>query len=163
MCASPPGAAAATLAVFPSRIDARAHVKGGCLRRFCRRRNFVRQCSRVNLAVTTQNRAPGRFEGRKLWRFAREEGRPFRYRQRMVFRSIAPYCGAKTLTQNLNCKTGHPFGFASSVDIVRLSNGDCATVERGMAATQAATQAHSIVVSPSRQPKGCSRRERRCF
>jgi len=46
----PNGAAAAILAVSAPRIDARAHLTGGYLRRFCRRRNFVRQCSRVILA-----------------------------------------------------------------------------------------------------------------
>jgi hypothetical protein len=50
MCASPQGAPAAILAVSPSRIDARANLKGGCLRRFCRRRNFERHCSRVIVA-----------------------------------------------------------------------------------------------------------------
>ena len=46
----PNGAAATILAVSLPRIDARAHLKGGYLRRFCRRRNFVRHHSRVNLA-----------------------------------------------------------------------------------------------------------------
>jgi len=50
MCASPRGAAAAILAVSPPRTDARAYSKGHYLRQFCRRRNFVRQCSRVILA-----------------------------------------------------------------------------------------------------------------
>ena len=45
----PNGAAAAILAVSAPRIDARARLTGGYLRRFCRRRNFVRQCSRVIL------------------------------------------------------------------------------------------------------------------
>ena len=31
----------------PPRIDANAYKKGGCLRQFCRRRHFVRHCSRV--------------------------------------------------------------------------------------------------------------------
>jgi hypothetical protein len=44
------GAAAAIHAISAQRIDARARSKGGYLRRFCRRRNFVRQCSRVILA-----------------------------------------------------------------------------------------------------------------
>jgi len=46
----PNGAAATMLAVSAPHIDARAHLTGGFLRRFCRRRNFVRQCSRVILA-----------------------------------------------------------------------------------------------------------------
>ena len=46
----PNGAAAAILAVSAPRIDARAHLTGDYLRRFCRRRNFIRQCSRVILA-----------------------------------------------------------------------------------------------------------------
>jgi len=46
----PNGAAAAILAVPTPRVDARAHLTGGYLRRICRRRNFVRQCSRVILA-----------------------------------------------------------------------------------------------------------------
>jgi len=50
MCASPRGAATAILAVSPPWIDARAHLTGGYLRRFCRWRNFVRQCSRVIVA-----------------------------------------------------------------------------------------------------------------
>jgi len=50
MCASPRGAAATILAVSLPRIDARAHLEGGYLRRFERRRNFVRHCSRVILA-----------------------------------------------------------------------------------------------------------------
>jgi hypothetical protein len=41
------GAAAAILAVPFPRVDTNAYMKGGCLRRFCRRRNFVRHCSRV--------------------------------------------------------------------------------------------------------------------
>ena len=50
MCASPRGAPAAIVAISPPRIDARACLKGVCLGRFCRRRNFVRQCSRVIVA-----------------------------------------------------------------------------------------------------------------
>jgi len=46
----PNGAAAAILAVSAPLIDARAFSTGGYLRRFCRWRNFVRQCSRVILA-----------------------------------------------------------------------------------------------------------------
>ena len=46
----PNGAAAAILAVSTPQIVARAHLMGGYLRRFCHRRNFVRQCSRANLA-----------------------------------------------------------------------------------------------------------------
>jgi len=46
----PNGAAAAIPEVSRPRIDARAHLMGGYLRRFYRRRNFVRQCSRVNVA-----------------------------------------------------------------------------------------------------------------
>jgi len=46
----PNGAAAAILAFSPPRIDARTHLKGGYLRRFCRRCNFVRHCWRVILA-----------------------------------------------------------------------------------------------------------------
>jgi len=46
----PNGAATAILAVSLPRIDARAHLTGVYLRRFRRRRNFVRQCSRVILA-----------------------------------------------------------------------------------------------------------------
>jgi len=75
MCASPRGAPAAILAVPPRHIDAHANLRGGCLQRFCRRRNyFVRHCSRVNIfrRFPTQNRAPGLFEGRKFWRVARE-------------------------------------------------------------------------------------------
>jgi len=49
----PNGAAAAILAVSAPRIDARAHLTGGYLRRFCRRRNFVCQCSRVILAESS--------------------------------------------------------------------------------------------------------------
>ena len=41
------GAAAAILAVPFPRVDMNAYIKGGCLRRFCRRRHFVRHCSRV--------------------------------------------------------------------------------------------------------------------
>jgi len=41
----PNGAAAAILAVPPPRID--VNEMAGCLRRFCRRRYFVRHCSRV--------------------------------------------------------------------------------------------------------------------
>jgi len=37
------------LAVPFPRIDTNAHMKGGCLRRFGRRRYFVRHCSRVIL------------------------------------------------------------------------------------------------------------------
>jgi len=55
MCASPRGAAAAILAVSLPCIDARAHLKGGYLRRFYRRRNFVRHCSRVILADSSLN------------------------------------------------------------------------------------------------------------
>jgi len=40
-------AAAAILAVPFPRVDTNACMKGGCLRRFCRRRHFVRHCSRV--------------------------------------------------------------------------------------------------------------------
>jgi hypothetical protein len=47
MCASPRGAPAAILAVSFPHIDARADLRGGCLQRFCRRRNFVRHRSRV--------------------------------------------------------------------------------------------------------------------
>jgi len=46
------------LAVSAPRIDARAHLMGGYLRRFCRRRNFVRQCSRVILADSTLKTEP---------------------------------------------------------------------------------------------------------
>jgi hypothetical protein len=64
MCASPRGAPAATLAVSPPRIDARACLKGGYLRRFCRRRNFVRQCSRVILADSPlKTELPGVLKG----------------------------------------------------------------------------------------------------
>jgi hypothetical protein len=38
----PNGAAAAILAISFPRIDARAHFKRGCLRRFCHHRSFVR-------------------------------------------------------------------------------------------------------------------------
>jgi len=41
------GAAAVILAVPFPRVDTNAHIKGDCLRRFCRRRHFVRHCSRV--------------------------------------------------------------------------------------------------------------------
>jgi hypothetical protein len=52
------------LAVSPPRIDARAYLKGGCLRRFCRRRNFVRQCSRVILADSPlKTELPGVLKG----------------------------------------------------------------------------------------------------
>ena len=34
----------------PQRVDANAYEKRGCLRRFCRRRYFVRHCLRVILA-----------------------------------------------------------------------------------------------------------------
>jgi len=60
----PNGAAAAILAVSAPRIDARAHLAGVYLRRFCRRRIFVRQCSRVILAdssLNTELSTPGRF------------------------------------------------------------------------------------------------------
>jgi len=57
---SPTGAAAAILAVSAPRIDARAHLTGGYLRRFCRWRNFVRQCSRVILADSSlKTKLPG--------------------------------------------------------------------------------------------------------
>jgi hypothetical protein len=46
----PNSAPAAILAVPFPRVDTNAHMKGGCLRRFGRRRYFVRHCSRVILA-----------------------------------------------------------------------------------------------------------------
>ena len=46
----PNGAPAATLAVLFPRVDTNAHIKGSCLRRFCRRRYFLSHCSRVILA-----------------------------------------------------------------------------------------------------------------
>jgi len=73
MCASPGAAPAAILAVSPPHIDARANLRGGCLQRFCRRRNFVRHRSRVIVAESPLNtELPGVLEGRKCWRFARE-------------------------------------------------------------------------------------------
>jgi hypothetical protein len=64
MCASPPGAASAILGFSLPRIDARAHLNGGYLWPFCRRRNFVRQCSRVNLAESPlKTELPGVFKG----------------------------------------------------------------------------------------------------
>jgi len=58
------GAAAAILAVSLPRLDARAHLKEGYLRRFCRRRNFVRHCSRVNLADSPlKTKFPGVLKG----------------------------------------------------------------------------------------------------
>jgi len=53
MCASPRVAVTAILAISHPRIDARAALMGGYLRRFCRWRNFVRQCSRVILAESS--------------------------------------------------------------------------------------------------------------
>jgi len=41
------GAAAAIFAVPFPRVGTNAYTQGGCLRRFCRRRHFVRLCSRV--------------------------------------------------------------------------------------------------------------------
>jgi hypothetical protein len=58
------GAAAVILAVSLPRIDTRAHLKGGYLRRCCRRRIFVRQCSRVNLAdYPLKTELPGVLKG----------------------------------------------------------------------------------------------------
>ena len=64
MRASPRGVAAATLAVSPPRIDAPANLKGGCLRRSCRRRNFVRHCPRVIVANSPlKTEIPGVLKG----------------------------------------------------------------------------------------------------
>jgi len=95
MSASPRGAPATILAVPPPRIDARAYLKGDCLQRFFRRRNFERQCSRVILADSLQNRAFGRFEGPKFWRFAREG--LFRYTPTGLYRlfSTVSICRAR--------------------------------------------------------------------
>ena len=63
-CQRPNGAAAAILAVSPPCIDARAHLTVGYLRRFCRRRNFVSQCSRVILAGSPlKTELPGVLKG----------------------------------------------------------------------------------------------------
>jgi hypothetical protein len=60
----PNGAAAATLAVSAPRIDARAHLTGGYLRRFCRWRKLVRQLSRVILADSSlKTELPGVLKG----------------------------------------------------------------------------------------------------
>jgi hypothetical protein len=70
----PNGAAAAILAVSPPRIDARAHLKEVNLRRVCRRRNFVRQCSRVNLADSPlKAELPGVFKGLNFGAHARQD------------------------------------------------------------------------------------------
>jgi hypothetical protein len=74
MCASPRGAATAILAVSSPRIDARAHIMGGYLRRFCRRRNFARQCSRVILADSSlKTELPGVLKGVNFGAHARQE------------------------------------------------------------------------------------------
>jgi len=46
MCAVPRGAPAAILVVPFPRVDTNSHIKGGCLRRFCRRRHFLRHYAR---------------------------------------------------------------------------------------------------------------------
>ena len=62
------------LAGSPPRIDARAHIMGGYLRRFCRRRNFVRQCSRVILADSPlKTELPGVLNGVNFDAHARQE------------------------------------------------------------------------------------------
>jgi hypothetical protein len=72
MCASPRGAPAAILAT--PRIDARAYANGGCPRRFCRRRSFERQCSRVILADSPlKTELPGVLKGLN---FGASAGRP---------------------------------------------------------------------------------------
>jgi len=64
MYASPRGSPAAILAVSPPRIDTRACLKGVCLWRFCRRRNFVRQCWRVIVADSPlKTHLPGVLKG----------------------------------------------------------------------------------------------------
>jgi hypothetical protein len=74
MCASRRDAAAAILAVTLPRIDARVHLKGGYLRRFCRRRNFVRQWSRVILADSSFKTAlPGVLNGQNFGTHARQD------------------------------------------------------------------------------------------
>jgi hypothetical protein len=74
MCASPRGAATAILAVSTPRIDAHAHLKEGYLRRFCRRRNFVRQGSRVVLADSPlKTELPGGLKGLNFGAHARQD------------------------------------------------------------------------------------------
>ena len=67
-------AAAANLVVSPPRIDARANLMEGYLRRFCRRRNLVRQCLRVILADSPlKTELPGVLKGLN---FGAHAGRP---------------------------------------------------------------------------------------
>jgi len=64
MCKSPRGAPAAILAIPPQHIDVRANLRGGCLQRFCRRRNFVRHCWRVIVADSPlKTELPGVLKG----------------------------------------------------------------------------------------------------
>jgi hypothetical protein len=64
-------------AVAPPRIDARAKSRGDCLRWFCRRRNFVRQCSLVWRVVLLdpplKTELPGVLKGLK---FGASRGKP---------------------------------------------------------------------------------------
>jgi len=74
MCASPRGAAAAILAVSTPRIDACAHLKEGYLRRFCRRRNFVRHCWRVILTDSSlKTELSGFLKGLEFGAHARQD------------------------------------------------------------------------------------------
>ena len=70
----PNGAATAILAVSAPCIDARAHLTGGYLRGFCRRRNFVRQCSFVILADSSlKTELSGVLEGANFGAHARQD------------------------------------------------------------------------------------------
>jgi hypothetical protein len=70
----PNGAAVAILAVSSPRIDARAYLKGGCLWWFCRRRNIVRQCSRVFVAESPlKTELPGVLKGVDVGAHARQD------------------------------------------------------------------------------------------
>ena len=70
----PNGAAEAILEVPPPHIDARAHFHGVYMRRFCLRRNFVRQCSSVNVADSPlRTELPGVL---KDLNFGAQAGRP---------------------------------------------------------------------------------------
>jgi hypothetical protein len=70
----PNGAAAAKLVVSTPHIVARARLMGGYLRQFCRRRNFVRQCSRVILADSPlKTKLPGVLKGVDFGAHARQD------------------------------------------------------------------------------------------
>jgi len=96
------GAAAAMLAVPIPRVDTKAHLTGGCVRRFCCRRHFVRHCLRVIRAGSPLKTAFFILlatEGRGVLRRFGSVSSAFREK---VFRGGSPDC--QTMNEGLDAR-----------------------------------------------------------